>query len=429
MENKRLLPRPEIWGGIECTINRVDDQYNDQLEISGHYNRPDDLDHIAGLGIKTLRYPILWEKHVKTPDDAIDWTWSAHQLNKLKSHGISIIAGLVHHGSGPVFTDLADPLFACNLADYAMQVARKFPWIDKYTIINEPLTTARFSGLYGLWFPHGESESCFLQMLINELKATVLSMIQIRIVNPAAELIQTEDLTFVHSTRETRSQACYENERRWLTYDLLCGRVDREHFFWSRLLQAGITSEELNFFIENPCPPSVMGFNYYITSERYLDEDIHRYPPHLHGGNGNLHYADTEAIQAGKQKGLKKLLKQAWDRYHVPIAVTECHIGCTPEEQVRWFMQNHQACCELLDAGVNLRAITAWSLIGSTNWNNLLTRSDGIYEAGAFEISGNRLLPTLLATMISSLTETSEFDDPLLSDEGWWNKRLIEYSS
>ena len=26
----------------------------------------------------------------------------------------------------------------------------RYPWIDAYTPVNEPLTTARFSGLYGI---------------------------------------------------------------------------------------------------------------------------------------------------------------------------------------------------------------------------------------------------------------------------------------
>ena len=50
----------EVWGGLECTINRVGDNYFDQLEYSGHYNRISDLDLIAGLGIEMLRYPVIW---------------------------------------------------------------------------------------------------------------------------------------------------------------------------------------------------------------------------------------------------------------------------------------------------------------------------------------------------------------------------------
>jgi dTDP-4-dehydrorhamnose reductase len=32
---------------------------------------------------------------------------------------------------------------------------------------------------------------------------------------------------------------------------------------------------------------------------------------------------------------LKDLLHEAWQRYGLPIAVTEAHMGCTREEQMR----------------------------------------------------------------------------------------------
>ena len=38
MDTKSHYCNPEIWGGIECTINRVKDSYFDQLEYSGHYD-------------------------------------------------------------------------------------------------------------------------------------------------------------------------------------------------------------------------------------------------------------------------------------------------------------------------------------------------------------------------------------------------------
>ena len=51
---------PEMWGGIECTINRKQDSYKDQLHLSRHYYRQGDLEAFATLGIKALRYPVLW---------------------------------------------------------------------------------------------------------------------------------------------------------------------------------------------------------------------------------------------------------------------------------------------------------------------------------------------------------------------------------
>jgi hypothetical protein len=63
--NGHKLPscNPEVWGGIECTINRVQDVFRDQLLYSGHYSRPGDIERFAELGIKKIRYPLLWEFH------------------------------------------------------------------------------------------------------------------------------------------------------------------------------------------------------------------------------------------------------------------------------------------------------------------------------------------------------------------------------
>ena len=37
----------ELWGGVECTLNRVGERYFDQLEWSGHAHRSQDLSRVA----------------------------------------------------------------------------------------------------------------------------------------------------------------------------------------------------------------------------------------------------------------------------------------------------------------------------------------------------------------------------------------------
>src|SRR5690349_18334375 len=91
---------PEIWGGIECTINRIKDEYSDQLFETGHYSRPGDIDHLASIGIKALRYPLLWERHQPERETVIDWSWADRQLGRIRRRGMTPIAGLLHHGSG-----------------------------------------------------------------------------------------------------------------------------------------------------------------------------------------------------------------------------------------------------------------------------------------------------------------------------------------
>ena len=76
MESQPSLASPELWGGIECSVTRVGDRYVDQLERSGHATRPDDLDRFAGLGLRTLRYPVQWERVAPDGLDRADWSWA-----------------------------------------------------------------------------------------------------------------------------------------------------------------------------------------------------------------------------------------------------------------------------------------------------------------------------------------------------------------
>ena len=415
---------PEIWGGIESTINRVKKDFFYQLDYSGHYNREGDIAAVAGLGIKKIRYPILWEKHQPKKNSAIDWTWAEMQLNELKAHKVDVIAGLVHHGSGPAFTSLLDPDFPHLLAQYAKQVVEQFPWINNYTPVNEPLTTARFSGLYGLWYPHQHSAKAFAQMLLNQLKGVVLSMQEIRKINPAAQLIQTEDLGKIYSTPKLKYQAAFENERRWLTYDILCGRFNKRHKLWKFFSGLGIPAKDLRFFWDHLCTPDVFGFNHYLTSERYLDERLHLYPQHAHGGNGRHRYADVEAVRVEleEETGLEVLLKEAWGRYQKPMAVTEVHLHSHREEQLRWFKHVWETSNKLAKEGIPIKAITSWALLGSYGWNRLLTHPGGDYEPGAFDLRNGSLRPTALAHFITNITSSAHCHHPLSDEQGWWQR-------
>src|SRR5918993_957497 len=123
----------ELWGGVECTVNRVGDSYFDQLERTGHAARADDLDLFAGLGLRRMRYPVLWERVAPGGLERADWSWADARLARLRRLGVRAIVGLVHHGSGPRDTSLLDPAFADRLAGYARAVAERYPWVEDYT--------------------------------------------------------------------------------------------------------------------------------------------------------------------------------------------------------------------------------------------------------------------------------------------------------
>jgi dTDP-4-dehydrorhamnose reductase len=417
------LSRPEIWGGLECTVARIGDNYIDQTLLNGHQHRIEDLDRFAALGLRALRYPVLWERVAPQGLATADWRWTDERLGRMRALGLRPIAGLLHHGSGPRDTDLAQPDFPQKLARYAAAVAERYPWLDHYTPVNEPLTTARFSGLYGHWYPHGRDHRLFLRLLVNQVRAVRLAMIAIRRVNPAAKLVQTEDLGRVLATPHMAYQAEYENARRWLGFDLLTGRFDRHHRLWHDVTEA-VPEADLEDLLADPCPPDILGINHYLSGERFLDERVERYPGVEIGGNGRDRYVDVLALRVAEQgvAGLENLLEEAWDRYGLPVAVTEIHNGSSRDEQLRWLKEAWDGACRLRARGVDMRAITAWSLLGTYDWDSLLTRQDGNYEPGVFDISGGTPRPTALAGLVQNLAETGASDHPALDMPGWWHR-------
>ncbi|MDB4931865.1 MAG: hypothetical protein JWM10_4349, partial [Myxococcaceae bacterium] len=395
----------DLWGGVECTVNRVGDAFFDQVERTGHAARLDDLDRLADLGVKAVRYPILWERTAPRGVASADFAWADARMARLRDLGIRVVVGLVHHGSGPHGTSLLEGSFVDGLADFARAVAERYPWVEDYTPVNEPLTTARFSALYGHWYPHQRSGAAFARALLHETLATAAAMRAIRAVAPGARLVQTEDLGRVFSSPRLRYQADFENERRWLSLDLLHGRVGRAHPLFAHLRRCGLGEGELLALCDRPCAPDLIGVNYYVTSDRFLDERPERYPAECRGGNGRDVYSDVEAVRVRPEGivGHGALLREVWDRYRTPLAVTEAHLGCAPDEQVRWLVEAWQGAREARAGGADVRAVTLWSAFGAYDWDSLVTLRREHYEPGAFDVRGGVPQPTALAAVAREL--------------------------
>jgi dTDP-4-dehydrorhamnose reductase len=398
----------------------------DQVALAGLYDRPADIERLAGLGVSGVRFPILWERHSALGERA--WEWVDDGLDRLRRHGITPIVGLVHHGSGPAGVTFESEEFPERLAAFAHETAARYPWVRYFTPINEPLTTARFATLYGIWYPHKASVQSFARAVMIQMRAISAAMTAIRSVTPSAFLVQTEDLGKTYATRELQYQADFENERRWATFDLLCGRVVGGHPMAAYLRWAGVSDRELDGLASTACAPDIIGLNHYLTSERFLDHRLDRYPAASHGGNDHDRYADVEAVRvvANGVAGPYTLLRETWDRYTLPLAVTEAHLACTREQQLRWMREVWSAAVRLAAEGGDVRAVTAWSAFGAYDWASLLTRADRRYEPGLFDLRAPHARRTAVAQMVRALATSGTFDHPVVHAPGWWrsNARL-----
>ena len=77
----------DVWGGFECSVVRLTSGYRNQVAETGHDVRPDDIERAHALGLRTLRYPALWETISPDDPETCDWHWHDDRFERLRRLG------------------------------------------------------------------------------------------------------------------------------------------------------------------------------------------------------------------------------------------------------------------------------------------------------------------------------------------------------
>ena len=261
-----------------------------------------------------------------------------------RSSASTPIVGLVHHGSGPRHTSLLDPRFAEELAEYAGAVAERYPWVEHWTPVNEPLTTARFSGLYGLWYPHARDDRTFVRALLNQCRAIVLSMRAIRARQPGRA-----DWSRPTTSAAPTAPRRWRSSRRLLQRAALARLGPAVRAGRPRPSAVGLPArtrradaDELLWFARPPLParrhrrrtttsPASAGSTTASSATRAPRAAARR--------ASRSPTSNPCACWPRRRRASAPLLQETWQRYGMPIAVTEAHIDANREDQLRWLLE------------------------------------------------------------------------------------------
>ena len=404
----------EVWASPEPTVARIGrNRWRDQLHDTGHDVRDGDIGLIADLGVQASRYPVLWEKVAAHDAHSRDYRWAERRLGALAERGVEPIVTLLHHGSGPAYTSLVDPAFPHLFADYAAATARRFPWVKRWTPINEPLTTARFSTLYATWYPNAFfDDEAFGRAIVNQALAIAYASERIRDAIPGARFLLTEDLqSFTAADEGVEAYVAHKRERAFLSCELLQGRIVDGHPMHRYLVErCRIDPADLRRLERRPQPPDLMGWNYYANSERWLESDGE--------GHRNLGLVDV----APERLDMRTLLRAAYARLRLPFALSEVHVIGNERERARWMLQRFADALAVAADGVPVTAFGAWAAFGMVDWVSLLCRDEQVGEDGIYTCSGPHGRPerTLVADVVEGLATGRIQAIP--AEPGWWER-------
>ena len=362
--------------GIENSSPTIDHGKKrvDEMGKCGFYDRwKTDFDLVQDMGICFLRYgPALYRTFLGS--DRFDWDFADETLGDLRARDVTPIADLCHFGVPDWIGDFQNPDFPDLFARYASAFARRYPWIQLYTPVNEMYICALFSARYGWWNEQKSDDRSFVTALKHIVKANVLAMDAILSVRPDAIFIQSESSEYFHAdSPKSIRPAEIMNAERFLSLDLNYGRrVNSEMYEF--LADHGLTRDEYHFFLGNSLKHHcIMGNDYYITNEHLVD-------------------ADGTTRPAGEVFGYSEITRQYYARYKLPVMHTETnlHQGPSGDEGVYWLWKEWANVLRVRNDGVPIVGFTWYSLTDQVDWDVALREERGtVNPLGLYDLDRN----------------------------------------
>jgi beta-glucosidase/6-phospho-beta-glucosidase/beta-galactosidase len=357
-----ILSSPFTWAtGIEDTFiqhARPRLRALDEYELTQHYKLwQSDIDLVAATGVQAVRWGIPW--HIVQPSlDKWDWEWTDRALEYLVTvKGITPILDLMHYGT-PMWlhNSFINASYPQRVAEYTAAVVARYKSLVKYyTPLNEPMVNASMSGFKAEWPPYLSGDDGYVKLALAIARGIVLSTQAIKAEQAEAVTVQVEALWHTFTRDESlKARAVRANARQFLCFDLTRGHVDDDHVLFEYLRENGVTDTDLHWFQQNPVTFDIFGANYYPWS--YAELRMHP--------NGEPH---TVVRRASGHK-IELILREAWERYHMPIMITETSSNGDAKARARWMDETIDTVCSLREQGVPIIGYTWFPLFTMVNW-------------------------------------------------------------
>src|SRR5581483_1887311 len=160
---------------------------------------------VREMNIPVLRYG-LPNHLIHLGPDKYDWSFADEALAEIKRLGILPILDLLHFGVPDWLGDFQNPELPMQIARYAGEVAKRYPWVRGYTPVNEVYVAARISGWDGLWNERLRTERGFVTALKHLAATNIVASAAICQHRPNAIIVTSESAEYYHEVRAEPSR-------------------------------------------------------------------------------------------------------------------------------------------------------------------------------------------------------------------------------
>lgn len=330
----------------------------DELELTGHRSSwRDDLDAAKALGAQAIRYGADWPL-VCTAPGVYNWRSLDERVEYAVSIGLAIVADLVHYGTPRWLTgSFSDPGYPDAVADFAAAYADHYKGlVGHVTPFNEPLTTASFCGLRGVWPPGLTGWDGWARVTANICDGIQRSVRRIRDANPEAGIVHVEASSLYSTDSPSlEAEARGLNRLGMLPTDLVLGRVEPGSRGYRWLCRNGVDPDQLRRLADGGVGIDVMGVNYYPDLSPRL----------LRPGVSGSQQIATNAWDDGLEASLRRFSA----RYEIPMVVTESSIEGSDGVRSSWVSSSIERIRGLIGQGLDIRGWTWWPLTDFVDWS------------------------------------------------------------
>jgi len=355
--------REFLWAaGIEDTfVPQVRNGHRplDEYELIGHYEHwREDLALASELGLKAMRWGVPWYR-VEPERGKFDWAWTddvvSYMVEELK---IQPIVDLVHYGC-PFWMkrEFANPDYPDLVADYAAAFAERYKHLVKwYTPLNEPIINSLMCGMRGLWPPYLKGDAGYIRLMLQIAKGILKTVRAIKQIDHEAVMFHVEATGMTRTARKDLAVlAREEKDRGHICFDLITGHIREDHQLFSWLVRNGASPDSLDEISQQAITLDVVGLNFYpqwSTKLLYIDK------------RGRLAFSETEP----EGNGFRELIADHYDRYKVPIMITETSAVGSDEIRERWLVSSVGMIKSLRETGVPVIGYTWFPLFTMVDW-------------------------------------------------------------